>query len=979
MNLKNLYLKSILQNTKLSPENEDDLSVPDLQNLFTSLINGHYFLVLKHPIFADNILTSTKVIDITKSYIEKEDIEAFQFVDDIVSQFFENLSVVCETNEITSTYMYLLAVLFLQMFVTSNFSGPKLPFQSSDSELGFLQLLFRKDNNRILSKVQNDCLQLLNINGFAPYHLSESPLLLVLSLRIFEKLHHCDISLLHPSISSISTEEIVQKSMDVVLGHKTLPDYIMGSISWFRARACQVQQALLAEISPVLTSLSLNLLSNNTLHSLIDQENSSSQINQSLLITYYLEVANVALSGELESQTLDAIMNANRVSGLSLVLTGCKAKFTQYQEKSTAALTVLAKSNDALLRAEQTEKTFNPLDVKLNDDLFLDRPKYDSIGDDELLQETEEYNEEENYIKRIKVDFSQSSESGLSQTFTEQLLPIAKKESDIPAALCKLDPNNQPNLANLDHVQLLLRMQTILNNTPSGNVLVNEELIAVIQRTLFSEVNSVNWLIYARALWYRSLLETARSRTVERGVLQLYSLVEELGVNSEKTARLFPKTEDEVNFSINFRDSTDIQLTLTNSVRLRYIYQLPLMPKWAMDSKLAEKLMELGSLKSALEIYERLEKWTDAALCYASTGDESRGIELIKRALDCNPRDARSWSVLGDITGDPDMWLKAWEIGKYANAKRSLAKYYYNPPKSSGLSRQLMTAIEHMYDCLSANPLNFQNWFFYGCMGLEAEKVDLAAEAFTRCIALDDTNSYAWSNLASALIKLNKLPEAFNALKKSVNSGDSAKKSWRIWENYLIVAAKLNKWDDVLYASVVLLNRKKDLDHNESSIDLPVVEKLVELLVSEPFEEVKSQRYFQKTCVNFICNMIPSVLHHDARIWRIIAKVDLWRKKPWLALEDYEKAYRAASNNPELQSNENVWNSAVDACIELISAYENFGELEGRHGAGDIICKDWRFKAKSAIRSLISKGKTSWEYTESYERLLELKCEVIKM
>lgn len=980
MYLKNLYLKSLLQNTNILFDDHDLSPCTDLQNLFTALINGHYFSVLRHPIFSDYVFSNSNILNIAKLYIEDDAFDAFEFVDQLVFQIAENLNTLQETHEQKCTYMYLLAILFLHMFVTLNFSGPKLPFESSDLELGFLKYLLDEKREDFRQRLQNDCLRLLNINGYAPYHLVDSPLFLVLSLRIFEKLQKSEISLLHPKVSSMTSEEIVQKSSTNLHEQNALPVYITSSISWFRARAYQIQQALLAEISPVLTSLSLNLLSNETLNSLLDQEEVNSLVNQTLLITFHLEVANVALAGDLELQTLDSILKASKISGLSLVLTGCKAKFTQYQEKSTAALTVLAKSNELLLRAEQVEKSFNPLDVKLNDDLFLERPQYDSIGDDELLQNTEELNEDIGDTKRIKIDFSEMSDfDSSSNTLAKQLLPIAIKETDIPNDLRKLDPNNQPNLANLDHVQLLLRMQTILNNTPSGHALVNEELIAIIQRTLFSEVNSVNWLIFARALWYRSLLETARSRTVERGVLQLYSLVEELGVNSDKTARLFPKTEDELNFDDEFRNSKDTKIPLTNSIRLRYIYQLPLMPKWAMDSKLAEKLMELGSLKSALEIYERLEKWTDAALCYASTGDESRGIELIKKALEKDPNDARSWSILGDITGDPNLWLKSWEIGKYANAKRSLSKYYYSPPKSSGLERDLPKAIEHMFDCLSANPINFQNWFFYGCMGLEVGNLELAAEAFTRCIAIDDTNSYAWSNLASALIKLNKLPEAFNALKKSVNSGDSAKKSWKIWENYMIVAAKLGKWDDVLYSSIVLLNRKKELDQKEASVDLPVVEKLVEILVSEPYEEKNSQRYFQKTCIDFVCNMIPSVLLHDARIWRIVAKVDLWRKKPWLALEDYEKAYRAVSNNPELQTSDKVWNAAVDACTDLVSAYENFGELEGRHGAGDFICKDWKFKAKSAIRALISKGKASWEYTDSYEKLVELKNEVMNI
>lgn len=974
--LKKLYTSLILQNGALVP----DKSVINQEIIDESkaLVNGHYITFMKTSVISKCIMHNEDVKRITEGFISDSNVSLQTYLEQLVFVVENNINGIYLLGEIKKTYILLFAVLALQCFLVSNFSGPNLPFENTYDETGFLSLLLT-GNEEFNKRLQLQSLSLLSISGLSPYHLTESPVLLVLALKFFEKLQGANISLLDSSNVKLESDALVENSFDSESIRKDDPhSFIVGALCWWRARALQVQQSLLPDVSSELTSLSLLLLSNKTVDSLVNQSTPNSETNQSLLIEYYLEKANISIAGELESQTLEAILNANKVSGLSLILTGCKAKMTKYQQKSTATLTVLAKSHDALLRSEQNEQSFNPQDVKLNDDLFLEMPQYDSLGDSELLNQNE--SEDNEFIKRIKLDFSSlaSFESSLPST-KDKLLPTATNESDIPEKLSDIDCNKQPRLANLDYVQLILRMQAILNNTPSDNALINEELIAIIQRILFTTENTVNWLVFSRALWYRSLLETARPRTVERGILQLYSLVEELGVTGDKTARLFPKTEDEVKFSEEFKNLTSIEKPLINSIRLRYIYLIPLMPKWSMDSKLAEKLVELGAFKSALEIYERLEKWTDVALCYASTGDKARSIMFIKKALDKDPKDARSWSVLGDIESNPEYWNKAWEVGRYANSKRSLAKYYYNPPKDSGVTKDLQKAIDNMFECLTANPINFDNWFFYGCMGLESGNYELAAEAFTRCVSLDDTNSYSWSNLASALIQLDKLSEAFTALQKSVNSGDSAKKSWKIWENYMLVAVKLGKWDDVLYSSIILLNRKKELEHDDSSIDLPVLEKLAELLISEPLDASKRETYYQKTCTQFICEMIPTVVLHDARIWRIVAKVDLWRNKPWLALEDYEKAYRAVTNNPDLSTDENIWKDAVEACTELISAYENFGELEGRHGAGDLVCKDWKFKAKSTVRSLLSKGKSTWEYTDGYEKLQELKAEIMNL
>lgn len=978
MSLKTLLAKLVLQNPKIEFDNNHEEVDEQIQNHVLAIVNGHYFQLLQSKLFSEIFFQNNDILTATQNYVSSNGEDLLTYINTLTDILKQNINSCDISEEHKKIYTLIIAILFLQFFVVANFSGPKLPFELSDKEIGFMGLLFTTTNTNTKFKFnfQTQSLDLLSISGYSPYHLSETPFFLVLSLHMFERLQGTSISLLGSEKNKLDSSFVIENSFDVnFLSEQNQGAYINASICWWRARVLQVQQSILPEISSEIITLSLELLGKKTVNALIDTVNVNSKANQYLLISYYLENANISIAGDLEVQTLDFILNANKASGMSLILTGCKARMTKHQTKSTATLTVLAKSSNTLLSSEESEKSFKPQDVQLNDDLFLEKPNFDSLGDNEILKD-EETNIENDFTKRIKIDYSTMNDE-IPTTIDKKLIPIAVKESDIPAELNNIDPNDQPTLANLDNIQLLLRMQAIYNNTPDGNTLVNEELIAVIQRVLFSSSEYVNWLIFSRALWYRSLLETARSRTVERGVLQLYSLVEELGVTSEHTARLFPKTDDEVKFPTEFRNSTDITVALTNATRLRYIYTLPLMPKWSMDTKLAEKLMELGSLKSALEIYERLEKWTDAALCYAATGDSDKGVELVEKALQYNPNDARSWSVLGDIKNDPSLWEKAWSIGRYANAKRSLAKFYSNPPKDSNVEKNLQTAISHMFDCLSANPINFQNWYFYGCMGLEVGNYELAAEAFTRCVSLDDSNSYAWSNLASALIQLDKISEAFTALQKSVNSGDSTKKSWKIWENYLIVAVKLGKWDEVLHASIVLLNDKKDLDHSTTSIDIPIVEKIADLLTSDPFDANKRETYFQKTATDFICNMIPSVVNSDSRIWRIVAKVDFWRKKPWLALEDYEKSYRAVINNPDLTSDENVWKIAVEACQELVSAYENFGELEGRHGAGDVVCKDWKFKAKSTIRSLISKGKSSWEYTDGFEALQELKQEIM--
>lgn len=78
-------------------------------------------------------------------------------------------------------------------------------------------------------------------------------------------------------------------------------------------------------------------------------------------------------------------------------------------------------------------------------------------------------------------------------------------------------------------------------------------------------------------------------------------------------------------------------------------------------------------------------------------------------------------------------------------------------------------------------------------------------------------------------------------------------------------------------------------------------------------------------------------------------------------------------HNPELESSETIWNEIVDACEDLVSAFESLGELPGKHGAGDLVCKDWKYKARTTVRSLMSKGKDMWEDSPGWERLQNMK------
>lgn len=820
--------------------------------------------------------------------------------------------------------LLLLAISSLNLFIQSNYTGPTPPISAYEA-------LFGTQSRFTAEQIHLNAFKALSSYGQIAYQDTENPLYLLLSLHILERLSQVKRSLLLTQLDS--SEEFVEDEM------VALDQPFKAAVHWWRARAIQLQMSLYQEFSGPHIAVSSSILNKSLPQALTT--GLTEKLTKDLVIVYYLEKSKNALESNLEHLVLPNLMEVQKLTQFEFVLTGCKAKRTKYQEMAKSSLIILAKSNYFNNTLEESNDD-TPESFELNSDLLLERPHFEQIGETEDL--------EDQIYKKQKTDSQEIDYS--------TLLPLSLRQEYIPEALKSLDPNNQPNLSDYDNLQLLLRLYTLRQTSPANNDMVNQQLTSLVSRVLYqTDSKTVNYSIFSRGLWERSVLETTNARTIERGILQMQSLVEEVGLKIK--TRYIP-TESSVD--------TDKELKISNS-RLRYIFQLPLLARWALDTKLAEKYMSLGIVRSAIEIYERLNLQVDVALCHASIGEESKAKVILEQRVSDFPDDARALSILGDINEDPTYWEKAWEIAKYSKAKVSLSRYYYQPPK--GVERNMLLAIQHMQDALNVNPISFSNWFFYGCLGLETTNFELAAEAFTRCVSLDDTNSNSWSNLATALLRLDKTQEAFNALKKAVGTSDN-KRTWRLWENYLIVAAKLKDWNEVLHACKKLV----DFKEGENSIDIPVVEKLVEILVATEYNPETTMTFFQRSCVEFVTVKIPSLVNSNARLWRITARVELWRQRPWAALESHERAFRATIHNPDLETDEKVWNETVDACVDLVASYESLGELPGRLGAGDVVCRDWKYKAKSTLKSLMSKGRMSWEGTEGWERLEEAKAEL---
>lgn len=323
--------------------------------------------------------------------------------------------------------------------------------------------------------------------------------------------------------------------------------------------------------------------------------------------------------------------------------------------------------------------------------------------------------------------------------------------------LAHLDPANQPALHPLDQALLLSLCLAQSNSSPSDG-LTAQQMMPFIARVIS---HPRNWSVHTVALLLRSRLESNRSRTVERATLQLAALIEQMPTS----------------------DSTPAE-------RLQYFHQIPLPSKWEMERELAKRYLSLGVLRSALDIFTRLEMWEDAVAALQRMEREVEAERIVRDLLEgrkiesdvvvslarsslsdskkqklTSARAAKLWCVLGDLAlgsddaaKDPEgvrakaveNYNKAWEISGHSSSRamRSIAALHVS-------ARELEAAIPAFQAALAINPLYAHSWFTLGVCFMRLDRWTEARDAFRRDVAVNEDDAEGWNNLAAVYLRIN--------------------------------------------------------------------------------------------------------------------------------------------------------------------------------------------------------------------------------
>ena len=880
-------------------------------------------------------------------------------------------------------------------FLQANVTGPPLSYDPTDGILP--NSLFEGTNNTI-KLLQKRLVATLSSDGEAIYSLTPHIELFCLAKCIFN----------HPSMTQDLPLRLARLRVNF----------------WHQRLLSDISSSLQEAIYDDLRSVGDSVLMNTAFNSIITPAQ------------FLLERATIHIHHGRDYRARADIEHAARERSFHFALTGRLGKRTKFQEKELSQLVVLAKSTEDDEAVQSGEKPSTDIDGA-------------DPGTPQLTEETP---------RKLDLDDDTLLES-IAFTKAKASEPKPHEDDMLHPSLKDLDPGNQPLLQPLDAIILLATTSSITNTSPNDG-LTREETLPYAERVLSG--GSSNWQVYTQALLVRSRIECYRSRTVERGVLQLQAVVDQVIAD---TSPKIPKDDapSAKAPSTTFLPRPKGSESATASERLRYIHQLASPPRWKLESELADRWVSLGGLRTALEIYERLEMWAEVALCWAANDRENKARKIIRRQLynsvittsttklleddedndvgdyrierDPLPADApRLFCILGDLERSVAAYERAWEISnqRYARAQRSLGKYY----STSGELDKASTAYARS---LKVNPQNHAIWFALGCIRLKQEEWAGAVDAFGRVVQIEDSDAESWSNLAVALLKLpselspdkdlkpdkvgsdgenilkggdnesdsrngvapdpqKHIREAFNALKRAAAL---KRDSFRIWQNLLSVSVKLSPppYTEIIIAQNRLIDLLGSVE-GERCVDVGVVEALVAHLVTAypraPTEAEMAETInpvsgddsatqsparqnsgYERMVIDLVQKKITPLITSSRRLWLITAKLSLYLQRPLASLSAYEKAWRVTLNQPGWESGtreaKDAWQEVAESTIDLLDGYESLGERvrESGMGAGELVAKDWRFKARTAARSVMAKAKEGWDGDDDYEALSE--------
>ncbi|OTA63355.1 hypothetical protein K449DRAFT_381852 [Hypoxylon sp. EC38] len=748
---------------------------------------------------ADINFSPAQLISIENSFEKSSFLDAFhdELSHRIVAQFVRHLvahssekradqtNTIHESSQVTKTIR--LGLASLGAFLQANVTGPVLEGSSAVEDVflsKFIEIRSSSESNNSVAEapiisLRRLCLRSLDIDGVSPY-----PYIPHIELFCFSRFIFTSGIILPIELPEIRSD--LRQSLSLHL-------------SWPRLRIHLWHYKLIAQ--PSLSAGSMFTKAGRwtdvpTLQELIEKSLLEARISiagsvdtdkdleqfqwpRESLIQYRLEEAACHILLGNETKARQALQSATEISGFSYTLSGALGKRTRFQEKNVSQLVVLAKSHalPPVASNGQHAADVTPVALPLNDDTLLENVEFEN-------------------------------------NLTDKPTPY------LPTELQDIKPDDQPQLRPEDHI-ILLTEATIRDTFSPTDSLNSEETLPFAQRVI--EDKSTNWQIYTQALLVRSRIELNRSRTVERAVLQMQALVDQIIMDTQESISSNGDSRDDQNESRAESNIPTIQVTRdtqpdrstnlqkptsflpapkpTESAspqeRLRYVNALSSPPRWHLESELAFAWTTVGSLASALEIFKRLRLWAEVALCLASSaatddqdGRGSGGEEkaravlrwrLFRYAADINDPTKLSYDNNLD---DAEVDVSSLKASDFYGPERSPPPP--NAPRLFCILGDIENDPQHYKRAWEISNQRFARaQRSLGELYLRKQEWKEARDAYLLAVGVNRLSPEMWSRLGDIELRLGNFPDAAEAFQRAISTANniSGGEDARTWSN----------------------------------------------------------------------------------------------------------------------------------------------------------------------------------------------------
>lgn len=473
-------------------------------------------------------------------------------------------------------------------------------------------------------------------------------------------------------------------------------------------------------------------------------------------------------------------------------------------------------------------------------------------------------------------------------------------------------------------------------------------------------------VVQIRALLYRVTFERNRGRYLERCLAQM-----------EEIARFI---QDSMSQS-----SEDLR-TRSVAERLSLILASSSPPRWEVMKELATSFGKIGLVRSAMEIFQRLEMWDELIDCHRLIGNLKRAESIVREHLQSldtavlkdghipeedpgfnpsNPisnravqeratRRPRLLCVLGEVTRDEKHFETAWTEsgGRYARAKRALARVCVE-------RRKWQEAVNHYKDAFKVNPLFPDAWFDCGCAALKVSDLRLAAHAFTMAVKLTPDNGEAWNNLGRVLYDLGKKKEGLRAM---FEAGRVRRENWHIWENAMTISMELKSCLDIVRA----MERLVELRGREGVVGEPLgiaVSEVIRMSSSTNTEDKATVKSVSRRLLRLL-GKCTAVVSTNASVWA--AYSELHEIMP--DAQSKQKAYDCRLKQIRALIAHGMWKSEMNEFRHMVAACDGMTRVAISSGSPDNIRA-----TMMQIDSVLGQADERFHEDGDYSRLQEMR------